>query len=362
MTSRAWLLVAPAPLLAVSLFIACGGRQSAPSNGPIAAADRGRAQNSDAGFDDQGRCEYKGREDREASETAGPGAILPNVRRVYQILGTGDDRRKVLVCREIDTNLDGVKDVVRTFNDKGEALHEEADANYDGKIDTWITFAAGRISQEAIDESGDGQPDVWKYYVGGQLSRIQRSTKHNGQKDVWEFYDHGRLERIGVDVDGDGHVDRWDHDEVARRAADAAVKAEERSAGAAKVDPDAGAPDGGNADGGAPASVSGPTGGVAPASSAGSKRKGAKLEQSLKRTALATAESGRLGHWRRWGRRTHGRSSPTPRWFPRGRSSPPGALRRRAPGSRPPSDRHPSRPPCDGWCRARSGRCRLGPW
>ena len=39
----------------------------------------------------------------------------------------GADRQRILVCREIDTNLDGIKDVVRTFNEKGEALREEAD-------------------------------------------------------------------------------------------------------------------------------------------------------------------------------------------------------------------------------------------
>jgi hypothetical protein len=40
-------------------------------------------------------------------------------------VGEGNDRRRVLVCREVDTNLDGVKDVIRTFNEKGEAVREE---------------------------------------------------------------------------------------------------------------------------------------------------------------------------------------------------------------------------------------------
>ena len=88
-------------------------------------------------------CDWKGHADREVSETAGPGFIQPNVRRVYQIVGTGEDRHKVLICREIDTNFDGVKDVVRRYNDKGESISEEADSNYDGKIDTWITFVEG---------------------------------------------------------------------------------------------------------------------------------------------------------------------------------------------------------------------------
>ena len=242
-TLRSLVFAAPLGALAAVLgVVACGGPTTS-AQGPRAVADKGRAVNvADAGTNDQGRCDWKGRDDREVSETSGPGAILPNVRRVYQLIGTGDERRKVLICREVDTNLDGIKDVVRTFNEKGEAATEEADANYDGKIDTWITFSTGRISKVAIDTTGDGQPDVWKYYVGGQLSRIQRSTAHDGKPDIWEFYTKGHLERMGEDLDHDGHVDRWLHDDVIRRVADAAEQAEVRSTGGAKVGGDGGAP------------------------------------------------------------------------------------------------------------------------
>jgi hypothetical protein len=266
---------------------ACGGRRGV--SGQISAPDRGRATSAVASSpDEQARCEYKGREDREVSETAGPGALLPNVRRVFQIVGQGEDRRRVLVCREVDTNLDGVKDVVRTFNDKGEALHEEADANYDGKVDTWVTFVAGRMSQEAIDNDGDGQPDTWKYYSAldssgrepdptapVRLSRIQRDTNRDGKPDVWEFYDRGRLERMGVDIDFDGKVDRWDHDEVVRRAADAAEKAAQRSEGAVKQgdQADAGAPASGEADGGAQGEGAGAGAGADAGAGATGKRK-----------------------------------------------------------------------------------------
>jgi hypothetical protein len=203
------------------LGAACGGSSTPPANDQ--AAFDSRAHNTlDGGIDDQSRCEFRGRADREAVETAGPGAVQPNVRRVYQMVGAGESMHKVLICREIDTNLDGVKDIVRTYNEKGESLHEMADTNYDGRIDTWITFAGGRISKEELDTNFDGNPDVWKYYVGGQLVRIQRDTNGDSRPDRWEFYTAGKLERVGVDLDFDGHVDRWDHDEVARLAAEAA--------------------------------------------------------------------------------------------------------------------------------------------
>ena len=67
---------------------------------------------------------------------------INNLSVQFAIIGTlAIGTTAVIICREIDTNLDGVKDIVRTYNEKGESLHEQADTNYDGRIDTWITFA-----------------------------------------------------------------------------------------------------------------------------------------------------------------------------------------------------------------------------
>jgi hypothetical protein len=184
--------------------------------------------------DDKSRCDFKGRADREVIESNGPGASIPNVRRVFGILGEGEDRRRVLFCREIDTNLDGSKDVVRTYNDKGDAVEEQADSDYNGKVDTWIRFGGGRIAKVEIDNNADGRPDEMKYYVKGKLSRVQRDNNFDGKPDVWEVYADGTLERMGVDLDFDGHVDRWDRDEVAHRAAEEKEKAEEEKAAAEK--------------------------------------------------------------------------------------------------------------------------------
>lgn len=204
------------------------------------------ARNADGTIDDRSMCEWKGRADREASETAGPGAIQPNVRRVWQIVGTGEDRHRALVCREIDTNFDGVKDVVRRYNDKGESLHEESDANYDGRIDTWLTFASGRLAEVRIDSDRDGNPDEWKYYSGGKLARIKRDTNRDGKPDVWEIYRMGRLERMGVDIDADERVDRWDHDNELRRRLEDDERRKEEEAAAKKAAEDGGAADNAN--------------------------------------------------------------------------------------------------------------------
>lgn len=188
-----------------------GGAQSKDAHSsPLVAAVR-------AG-DDISRCDFKGRADRDVEESSSRGSLHANIRRIYATVGEGEERRKFLLCREIDTNLDGIKDVVRTFNDKGESLREVADANYDGRIDTWITFAHGRMAKVDLDRDGNGQPDEYRYYVQGKLTRIQRDTNHDGRPDVWEIYEDGHLKRMGWDLDFDGRVDRWDRDEIAERA------------------------------------------------------------------------------------------------------------------------------------------------
>ena len=163
--------------------------------------------------DDRSICKYKEKPELEVSESVGPGSPKPNVRRVYKLAGDRETRRKVLVCREIDTNLDGIKDVARMFNDRGEAIHEEADTNYDGRVDSWADFENGRLAKSEVDTNFDGRVDVWKFYVEGELLRVRRSTHcPNGKEDIWEVYVKGRLDRIGSDLDCDGHVDRWDRD------------------------------------------------------------------------------------------------------------------------------------------------------
>jgi hypothetical protein len=193
--------------------IACGS-SATPAAGPTAVGTATEASKWPA--DDRTMCDWKRHPEVEVSETEGPGAIKPNVRRVFKTIGEGDNRHKVLVCREIDTNLDGIKDVVRLFNAKGEATKENADTNYDGKLDSWAIYVNGRMTEEDLDTNYDGAADVWKYYLDGKLSRVKRDRNHDGKPDVWEIYTNGHLTRMGLDDSFDGHVDRWDRDESSR--------------------------------------------------------------------------------------------------------------------------------------------------
>ncbi len=206
----------------VVLDVGCGGSDAPPPK-TATVSPGGNKDPSKWPKDDRSMCaDWRTHPELEVSETAGPGALRPNIRRVYKTFGEGETRHKSLVCRELDANLDGIKDVARTFNAKGEAQHEEADTNFDGKVDVWMNFVGGRLAEEDVDENHDGKPDVWKFYTNGDLSRIKRDRNFDGQPDVWEIYTKGVLERMGVDSTYDGHVDRWDRDDELRAKAEAA--------------------------------------------------------------------------------------------------------------------------------------------
>ena len=205
------------------------GDVSSVSEERVARDESGRA---DAGV--QSRCQFEGRADREARETAGPGAVLPNIRRVYSLEQRGEDPPvRVLICREVDTNYDGVKDVVRIYSDTGEPETESADSDFDGRFDTWMTFSRGSLVKTEVDTGRDGRPDEARFYLRGRLRRVQRDTNLDGNVDVWEIYDEGRLQRLGEDLDFDGHVDRWNRDERAVQPANEG----ENSLASDKTDP-----------------------------------------------------------------------------------------------------------------------------
>lgn len=226
---RRWALVG-LPLAALaSMLVACGGPQA-----PVAPPGSQSVSKS-ASKDDQSRCEGLGA-DKDVRESAGPGAVQPNVRRVYLNTATEVEAIGRIQCREIDTNLDGVKDVARTYDSKGRPLRELADTNYDGKLDHWVTFTSVELKKDEPprtviallerDTNYDGKVDETRTYSEGELQRVQRDANFDGKVDVFEVYEGGALQRIGEDLDGDGRVDRWSRDELtlAKQRAEAAER------------------------------------------------------------------------------------------------------------------------------------------
>jgi hypothetical protein len=189
----------PILILAVAAVLGCGKKEQAPTRDAYVEI---------ASRDDHSLCTGYG-DGHEAEESSAPGAPGRSIRRVYAIVGSGQYIGRVLVCREVDTNYDGLKDLVRTYDRRGVRLTENADANYDGQLDTWTAYSSGRIGKASLDTDFDGKVDEVRYYREGRIVRIHRDTDRDGQEDTFEMYRDGKLERIGVDLDRSGHVDEW---------------------------------------------------------------------------------------------------------------------------------------------------------
>lgn len=194
-----------------------GCNNGSSSSGRRSRRDRSGGGEAAAAVDDHGRCDSSGAT-TEVSEYDTSGDETPDVRRVFHRFGSGATSRLVLACREADLNGDGVKDVVRFYNDDGRPLREEADRDFDGTIDTITVFQSGRIVRTELDENADGRIDAKIYYddtgtaVRTERDTMGRSTATEWHPDRWEYFEDGRVVRMGTDLDGDGNVDRWDRD------------------------------------------------------------------------------------------------------------------------------------------------------
>ena len=229
------------PLIALSTVLAlgalgCGGGQ--PSTRETARREgRSQAMSGAGGGDDHGRCDTDGA-DRESSEYDTSGDNVADVRRVFRRVGDPPQTRLILACREADLNGDGTKDVVRYYNDEGRPLREEADRDFDGRMDIITFFQNGRVVRQELDTTHDGRVDTKIFFDRGRMIRTERdlagrSTATRWQPDTWEYFEDGRMVRAGHDVDGDGNVDRWDRDaewNERRRQADERRTIEEQAA------------------------------------------------------------------------------------------------------------------------------------
>lgn len=199
--------------LLIPAAVGCGGSGTEPVTSPGV----GQAEPTSGGEGGAVRCASEGA-GYEVSEYDTSGDNTPDVRKLFKTMGEGTLARLVLVCREADLNGDGRKDIVRFYTDEGIPRREEADRDFDGRIDEITHFANGRVVLHEIDTSGNGMIDTRIFYEEGQPVRAERdmasrSTAGQWRPDRWEYYADGRTVRIGADLDGDGKVDRWDRDE-----------------------------------------------------------------------------------------------------------------------------------------------------
>ena len=146
-----------------------------------------------------------------------------------------------MICRETDLNGDGVKDVIRYYDDEGRSLREDADRNFNGKMDLTVVYQEGQIVRKEFDDNHDGITDLKVFFDKGKPIRAERdmakrSSAAQWRPDRWEYFEDGRMIRMGTDLDGDSRVDRWDRDQIWKDKQDAAEAAAEKEAAEAEAD------------------------------------------------------------------------------------------------------------------------------
>lgn len=193
-------------------------------------------------------------------DTNGDGAA--DVIRVFRIMpnsassdGASNSRR--IVCREADLNSDGVRDVMRVYDDQGRVAREQQDRDFDGRPDYWEYYENGRLIRTDEDANRDGRVDTRVFLdLQGRPDRIERDVAARSVSGIWrpdhfEFFTDGRLTRSGEDTNLDGAVDRWDRDriyEAEREARERAASGDTSDTDSATAD--AAVPDGGASDAG----------------------------------------------------------------------------------------------------------------
>ncbi len=194
-------------LFLVALPIACAGDR----NGASQRARYGQVGDQSGvrePVEDGRRCPVRDDLFEESIDTSGD--RVADLRKIYRVEEEdGHEQRKILVCREMDLNQDGRKDIFRFYSEEGRPMREMIDKDFDGQIDQVSFFEDGRVVRQELDRNHDGRPDTTRMYSRGVLLRIERDDNHDGQPDVWEHWDEGRLLRIGYDINNDQVADFW---------------------------------------------------------------------------------------------------------------------------------------------------------
>ncbi len=249
------------PLLCLfCLVVACGGssgatKKEASTKQHKTVAKQGKRGEIAAplGKISRERCD-SGAPGRDAREFDTSGDNRPDVRKVFKIFGEGTQMHMVLVCRQADLNDDQIYDAVRYYNDEGRPLREEADRNFDGKMDVEIVYDLGQIGREESDTDYDGIVDMKVFYEKGQVIRTERDLAKKSSADAWkpnqwEYFESGHLVRMGIDEDGDGNVDRWDRDSIRKPYTEDKADEGASAAAANSTGPDNAKPADNNAEG-----------------------------------------------------------------------------------------------------------------
>jgi hypothetical protein len=121
----------------------------------------------------------------------------------------GNSRELEVLRRTLDADRNGSPEEVRYVDPgTGRLLRVEQDLDFDGKMDSWKTYANGVLSVRVRDENGDGKADTWERYQDGRLVQLSVDQDHDGVRDLFLRYQGSDLVERLEDANDDGTIDR----------------------------------------------------------------------------------------------------------------------------------------------------------
>jgi len=120
----------------------------------------------------------------------------------------GNSEPMVIIMRTLDADRDGHPEQIR-YVDKGTGamIRKAADRDYDGKLDTWQTYANNSLDERTLDTNNDGDIDTWEKYRGGRMIERVIDRNGNGRKDAFYTFSDGSLVEESHDRNDDGEFD-----------------------------------------------------------------------------------------------------------------------------------------------------------
>ena len=83
-----------------------------------------------------------------------------------------------------DRDFDGSVDYIIFYTEESEKKEEQLDFNYDGSMDDFYYYAAGKMKRREIDTNFDGMIDIWVYLDGIYIQKYEKDIDFDGKIDI----------------------------------------------------------------------------------------------------------------------------------------------------------------------------------
>lgn len=109
---------------------------------------------------------------------------------------------------ETDRNFDDRIDAVQEYGSDGLAREHRTDEDFDGRMESTVTYRNGQPIEWRIDRDGDGRADERGTFRFGVIDTYEYLNPKSGSVVKRVTYRGSRSERAELDLDGDGQWER----------------------------------------------------------------------------------------------------------------------------------------------------------